>query len=174
MSFQKLLIANRGEIAIRIARAAASLGVPTVAVYSADDATSLHVRQADESVALPGSGARAYLDVQAIVAAASSTQCDALHPGYGFLRENPALARACAEQGITFVGPGIEALQTFGDKVLARQLAARCGVPLLAGSSGPVTLDEAKAFFASLGPGAGVMIKAVAGGGGRGMRAVHD
>jgi acetyl/propionyl-CoA carboxylase alpha subunit len=174
MRFRKLLIANRGEIAIRIARAAASLGVPTVAVYSADDATSLHVRQADESVALPGSGARAYLDVQAIVAAATATGCDALHPGYGFLSENPALARACAEQGITFVGPGIEALQTFGDKVLARQLAARCGVPLLAGSSGPVTLDEAKAFLASLGPGGAIMIKAVAGGGGRGMRAVHD
>jgi acetyl/propionyl-CoA carboxylase alpha subunit/acetyl-CoA carboxylase carboxyltransferase component len=173
MPFRKLLIANRGEIAIRIARAAAELGIPTVAVYSTDDAASLHVRQADEAVALPGSGARAYLAISEVIAAARQTGCDALHPGYGFLSENPALAQACAEAGITFVGPGVQALQTFGDKVLAKALAAQCGVPLIAGSDGPVDVAGARAFLDQLGPGGALMIKAVAGGGGRGMRAVH-
>jgi acetyl/propionyl-CoA carboxylase alpha subunit/acetyl-CoA carboxylase carboxyltransferase component len=173
MPFRKLLIANRGEIAIRIARAAAELGMPTVAIYATDDAASLHVRQADQAVALPGAGARAYLDVQAVIAAAVQTGCDALHPGYGFLSENPVLASACAAAGITFVGPGVQALETFGDKVRAKALAAQCGVPLIAGSDGPVDVAGARAFLDRLGPGGALMIKAVAGGGGRGMRAVH-
>ena len=172
--FDKLLIANRGEIAIRIARAAGELGLPTVAVHSKDDAASLHVRHADESVALDGVGARAYLDVEAIVAAAKATGCDALHPGYGFLSENPALARRCAAEGIRFIGPRVEALELFGDKVRAKQLARECEVPLIAGSGAAVSLEEARAFLASLGQGGAMMIKAVAGGGGRGMRAVRS
>jgi acetyl/propionyl-CoA carboxylase alpha subunit/acetyl-CoA carboxylase carboxyltransferase component len=174
MTLDKLLIANRGEIAIRIARAAGEAGIPTVAVYSKDDAASLHVRQADQSVALEGVGARAYLDVEAIVSAAIATGCNALHPGYGFLSENPLLARRCADAGIRFVGPHVGALELFGDKVAAKALAHRCGVPLIAGSEGPVTLAQAREFLASLGPGGAMMIKAVAGGGGRGMRAVRD
>ena len=174
MSFRKLLIANRGEIAIRVARAAADCGIAAVAIYPADDALSLHVRSADEAHAIPGRGARAYLDIEAVVAAAKTTGCDALHPGYGFLSENSALARRCAEEKITFVGPSPEALDLFGDKVVAKALAQRCKVPVIDGTSGPTTLADAKAFFASLGKGGAVMIKAMAGGGGRGMRVVED
>jgi acetyl/propionyl-CoA carboxylase alpha subunit/acetyl-CoA carboxylase carboxyltransferase component len=174
MSFCKLLIANRGEIAIRIARAAADSGIATVAIYSADDALSLHVPTAEEAHAIPGRGARAYLDIEAVIAAAKVAGCDALHPGYGFLSENSALARRCAEENITFVGPSPEALELFGDKVAAKALARRCNVPLIEGTSGPTTLADAKAFFASLGQGGAVMIKAMAGGGGRGMRIVED
>src|SRR5258708_34995728 len=116
MSFQKLLIANRGEIAIRIARAAADSGLKAVAIYPADDAASLHVRTADESHEIPGRGARAYLDIEAVVAAANATRCDALHPGYGFLSENTVLARRRAGEGITFVGPSAEAVGPVGGK----------------------------------------------------------
>jgi acetyl/propionyl-CoA carboxylase alpha subunit/acetyl-CoA carboxylase carboxyltransferase component len=171
MPFQKLLIANRGEIAIRIARAAAESGLRSVAVYPADDAASLHVRSADESREIPGHGARGYLDIEAIVAAARATGCDALHPGYGFLSENTALARRCAEEAITFIGPSPEGLELFGDKAKAKALAKACGVPVIEGTEGPTTLDEAKAFFATSGA---IMIKAIAGGGGRGMRMVDD
>lgn len=173
MSFRKLLIANRGEIAIRIARAAADAGLATVAIYPADDALSLHVRAADKACEIPGRGARAYLDIEGVISAAKSTGCDALHPGYGFLSENAVLARRCAEEGIIFVGPSPEALDLFGDKVAAKALAKRCSVPVIEGTVGPTTLDEAKAFFASLGKGGAVMVKAMAGGGGRGMRAVE-
>ncbi len=174
MSFRKLLIANRGEIAIRIARAAAEEGLTSVAIYPADDALSLHVRAADEVREIPGRGARAYLDIENVVAAAKAAGCDALHPGYGFLSENADLARRCAEEGIVFVGPNPSALRLFGDKVEAKALAKRCGVPVIEGTVGPTTLEEAKAFFASLGAGGAVMIKAMAGGGGRGMRIVED
>ena len=105
MSFQKLLIANRGEIAIRIARAAGDVGLATVAIYSADDAQSMHARAADAAHEIPGRGARAYLDIEAVIAAAKATECDAVHPGYGFLSENSTLARRCVEEGIVFVGP---------------------------------------------------------------------
>src|SRR4051812_46710455 len=172
MSFHKLLIANRGEIAIRISRAAGEAGLATVAIHPADDALSLHVRAADESFEIPGRGARAYLDIAAVIAAAKATNCDALHPGYGFLSENSLLARRCAEEGIVFVGPSPEALDLFGDKIEAKQLAKRCGVPVIEGTTGPTTLEQTKAFFVSLGAGGAVMIKAVAGGGGRGMRIV--
>src|SRR3954471_8248065 len=172
MPFNKLLIANRGEIAIRIARAAGETGLATVAIYPADDALSLHVRAADAAHEIPGRGARAYLDIEAVVAAARATGCDALHPGYGFLSENTLLARRCAEEGITFVGPSPEALDLFGDKARAKALAKDTGVPIIEGTSGPTSLDQAKAFFASLGAGSAVMIKAIAGGGGRGMRIV--
>src|SRR6478735_100415 len=174
MPFHKLLIANRGEIAIRIARAADETGLATVAIYPADDAQSLHVRAAAAAHEIPGRGARAYLDIEAVIAAAKATGCDAMHPGYGFLSESAALARRCAEAGITFVGPSPAALDLFGDKAKARALAKHCGVPIIEGTSGPTTLDEAKAFFASLGAGGAVMIKAIAGGGGRGMRIVDD
>jgi len=174
MPFRKLLIANRGEIAIRIARAAGEIGLATVAIHPLDDALSLHVRAADESYEIPGRGVRAYLDIEAVIAAAKATGCDALHPGYGFLSENALLARRCAEQGIIFVGPSPEALDLFGDKVEAKTLARRCGVPVIEGTNGPTTLDEAKAFLASLGADGAVMIKAAAGGGGRGMRIVED
>ena len=173
MSFRKLLIANRGEIAIRIARAAADAGLATVAIYPADDALSLHVRAADKACEIPGRGARAYLEIEGVISAAKSTGCDALHPGYGFLSENSVLARRCAEEGIIFVGPSPEALDLFGDKVAAKALAKSCSVPVIEGTVGPTTLDEAKAFFASLGKDGAVMVKAMAGGGGRGMRAVE-
>src|SRR4051794_5312256 len=170
--FRKLLIANRGEIAIRIARAASELGIATVAVYSADDATSLHVRKADEAVRLGRAGAAAYLDMERIVAVAKEAGCDAIHPGYGFLSENANLARRAAEANITFVGPSPDALQLFGDKIAARKLAVQIGVPVIEGTIGPTSLDEALAFFETLDGGA-MMIKAVSGGGGRGMRAVR-
>src|SRR4030088_2759958 len=174
MPFQKRLIANRGEIAIRIARAAGETGLATVAIHPADDALSLHVRAADESSEIPGQGARAYLDIDSVMAAAKATGCDALHPGYGFLSENALLARRCAVEGIVFVGPSPEALDLFGDKAKAIALARACGVPVIEGTDGPATLAQARAFFASLGPDAAVMIKAIAGGGGRGMRIVQD
>ena len=174
MPLHRLLIANRGEIAIRIARAAGESGLASVAVHPFDDALSLHVRAADECCEIPGRGARAYLDIEAVIAAAKATGCDALHPGYGFLSENALLARRCAEEGIVFVGPSPDALELFGDKVKAKTLAKRCGLPVIEGTSGPTTLDETKAFFASLGAGGAVMIKAVAGGGGRGMRIVEE
>jgi pyruvate carboxylase len=157
MPFKKLLIANRGEVAIRIARAAGETGLATVAIYPADDATSRHVRAADEAHEIPGRGARAYLDIEAVIGAAKTAKCDALHPGYGFLSENAALARRCAEEGITFVGPSPEALDLFGDKAKAKALAKSCGVPIISGTSGPTILEEAKAFFASLGSGGAVI-----------------
>jgi acetyl/propionyl-CoA carboxylase alpha subunit/acetyl-CoA carboxylase carboxyltransferase component len=169
-----LLIANRGEIAIRIARAAGDVGLATVAIYSADDAQSAHVRAADTAHEIPGRGARAYLDIEGVIAAAKATGSGALHPGYGFLSENSALARRCAEEGIIFVGPSAEALDLFGDKAQAKALAIQCGVPVIEGTGGPTSLEEAQAFFAAQGPGGAVMIKAIAGGGGRGMRIVDD
>jgi acetyl/propionyl-CoA carboxylase alpha subunit/acetyl-CoA carboxylase carboxyltransferase component len=169
---EKLLIANRGEIAVRIARTAAEMGLPTVAVFSEDDAASLHTRKTDEAVGLKGSGPAAYLDIAQVVAAARDAGCDAVHPGYGFLSENAAFARACAEAGLTFVGPSPQTLELFGDKARARALAIQCGAPVLEGTEGPTSLKEAQAFFKSLGKGAAVMVKAVAGGGGRGMRPV--
>lgn len=166
----RLLIANRGEIAIRIARAAAELDIPSVAVYAEDDAASLHLRKADRAVALKGRGAAAYLDMQQLLDAALASGCDAVHPGYGFLSENAAFARLCEGAGVRFIGPAADALDTFGDKARARELAERCGVPLAAGSNRATTLEEARAFLES-GP---IMLKALAGGGGRGMRPVRD
>src|ERR1700685_4598110 len=168
---RSLLIANRGEIAIRIARAAAELGLRTVCVFSKDDARSLHTRIADEARALAGAGAAAYLDLEQIVALAKVAGCEAVHPGYGFLSENAAFARRTVEEGMKFVGPRAEVLELFGDKVRARALAERIGVPLLPGTAGATSLSEARDFLASLGDGGAMMIKAVAGGGGRGMRA---
>jgi acetyl/propionyl-CoA carboxylase alpha subunit/acetyl-CoA carboxylase carboxyltransferase component len=167
---KKLLIANRGEIAVRIARTAAEMGLATVAIHSEDDAASLHIKTADEAVALAGAGPAAYLDIAQVVAAAKAAGCDSVHPGYGFLSENAAFAHACAAAGLTFVGPSSETLELFGDKARARALASACKVPVLPGVDGPTSLDAAKAFLASLGEAGAVMVKAVAGGGGRGMR----
>src|SRR5271163_268926 len=172
MTPNSLLIANRGEIAIRIMRAAAEMGIRTVAVFPDDDATSLHTRKADAAHRLSGAGAAAYLDGEQIIALAKEAGCDAIHPGYGFLSENAAFARRCTLAGITFVGPRAEMLELFGDKIQARALAERCGVPILRGTSAATSLDDAREFFSSLGDGASIMIKALAGGGGRGMRAV--
>ncbi len=173
MNLRSLLIANRGEIAIRIMRAAAELGIRTVAVFSEDDAPSLHTRKADDARPLRGKGVAAYLDIDTIIAVAKDTGCDAIHPGYGFLSENVRFACRCVEEGLTFVGPRVEILELFGDKVQARALAQRCGVPVQRGTSSPTSLEDARAFLASLGSGGTMMMKAVAGGGGRGMRAVY-
>ena len=174
MPVTRLLIANRGEIAIRIARSAAEMGIATVAIHSADDAQSLHVRAADTARALAGTGAAAYLDAAQIVAVAQETGCDAIHPGYGFISENAAFARLCAQAGIAFVGPQPEVLDLFGDKTQARRFAAQHGVDIVAGTNGATTLEQAQAFLADLGPGGAIMVKALAGGGGRGMRPVTD
>ena len=171
MTIKKLLIANRGEIAVRIARAAADLGITSVAVHSEDDAASLHVRFADEASALAGKGPAAYLDIAAVIAAAQDAGCDAVHPGYGFLAERGDFARACVEAGLIFVGPKPEHLDLFGDKAQARETAAAAGAPIIRGLDRAVSLEEARAFFDSLG-GGGMIIKAIAGGGGRGSRAV--
>ena len=171
---QRLLIANRGEIALRIARAAAELDIETVAIYADDDARSLHVRRADQAVALGARGTRAYLDMDRVVAIARETGCDAVHPGYGFLAENAAFARAVQTAGITFVGPSPELLTAFGDKTAARALAAAAGVAVLPGTGAATSLEEALQFFDSLPDGSGMMIKALAGGGGRGMRIVSS
>lgn len=169
-----LLVANRGEIAVRIMRAAADAGIRTVAVHPADDADSMHVAYADEAIVLPGRGAAAYLDVDAILTAARDSSCVALHPGYGFLSEDAAFAERCEAAGLVFVGPTPATLALFGDKVAARKLATEHGVPVAAASEGAVDLVQARAFFLSLGEGAAVLVKAVSGGGGRGMREVRS
>jgi acetyl/propionyl-CoA carboxylase alpha subunit len=169
----KLLIANRGEVALRIARAAADMGLPCVAVTAADEPHAPHTRAASEAVVLDAPGPAAWLDIAGLVAIARATGCDAVHPGYGFLSERADFASACEAAGLAFVGPGVEQLLLFGDKARARALAAKCGVPLLPGSAQAVSLEEARAFFEEQ-RGAGVMIKAIGGGGGRGLRAVLD
>ena len=174
MSISSILIANRGEISIRIARAAADLGIKSIAVYSPEDSRSLHVLAADEALALKGKGASAYLDTEQIIDLAKSSGCDAIHPGYGFLSENPAFAHRCRDEGLIFIGPSPEILELFGNKTEARALAQRCNVPLLPGTLGATTLQQARDFFKSLGKGAAIMIKAISGGGGRGIRAVYN
>ncbi|MCV7098865.1 carboxyl transferase domain-containing protein [Mycobacterium palustre] len=165
-----LLIANRGEIALRIVRTATELGHPTVAVYAEDDADSPHVHAADEAIGLPGAGPQAYLDQAAILAAAKTSGAELIHPGYGFLSENPGFARACTAAGHTFVGPDAEVLALVGDKTSARAAAVAAGVPVLPATDGPTSAADVQAFFAD--HDGAVMIKALAGGGGRGMRKV--
>lgn len=169
--FKSLLIANRGEIAIRIARACADLEIRSVAVFAEDDDASLHTRKADLAVPLKGRGVPAYLDMDQLIAIAAAQGCDAIHPGYGFLAENAEFARRCQAAGISFIGPAPEVLELFGNKAAARALAERCGVPLVAGINQAVSLEQAQAFCAEHGA---VMLKALAGGGGRGMRAVFE
>jgi acetyl/propionyl-CoA carboxylase alpha subunit/acetyl-CoA carboxylase carboxyltransferase component len=171
--FQKILIANRGEVALRLVRAVRDLGAASVAIYAQDDAHQPHVQLADEPIALNAIGPAAYLDIARLIAISRESNCDAVHPGYGFLSERADFAEACAKAGLAFIGPTVEQLRLFGDKARARALADECGVPLMPGSDGPVTLAQAQAFLAAQ-DGAGVMIKAIGGGGGRGMRAVLD
>jgi acetyl/propionyl-CoA carboxylase alpha subunit/acetyl-CoA carboxylase carboxyltransferase component len=166
---KRLLVANRGEVAVRIMATASVLGIETVAVYPADDAACGHVGRADAAVELPGAGATAYLDVDAIIAAAAGTGCDMLHPGYGFLSERPELAARCAAAGLRFAGPEPEALALFGDKAAARARARELGVPVLGGTGPDPSPEQVLALLREHGA---VMIKAVAGGGGRGLRPV--
>lgn len=171
---EKVLIANRGEIALRIMRTCRRLGVATVAVYSDADRDALHTRAADEAVRIgPARAAASYLDIAAVVAAARSTGADAIHPGYGFLSENPALPEACAEAGITFIGPSAEAMRLIGDKSAARLLALEHGVPVLPGCDA-VAPDDGALIDAAASVGFPLMVKAAAGGGGRGMRLVSS
>jgi acetyl/propionyl-CoA carboxylase alpha subunit len=165
-----LLVANRGEIALRIIRTATELELGTVAVYAEDDADSPHVSAADEAIGLPGTGPAAYLDHAAILAAAKKSGAELIHPGYGFLSEQAAFARACATAGYTFVGPDAAALELFGNKSSARRSAVAAGVPVLAATEGPSSIEDIRAFLADHDD--GIVIKALAGGGGRGMRIV--
>ncbi len=170
--FRKILIANRGEIAVRIARACREMGIASVAVFSDADRPSLHVRLADEAYWIgPAPSRDSYLRIDKLMEVARRAGCDALHPGYGFLAENPELARACAENKIMFIGPSPEAMERLGSKTAARQLAAKAGVPMVAGTKDAVeTLAEAEKIAGGLGyP---VLLKAVSGGGGKGMRRV--
>src|SRR5882724_13717201 len=175
MPIRKLMAANRSEIAIRIFRAANELGLRTVAVYSKEDRLALHRFKADEAYPIgEGKGpVEAYLDIAGIIALAKGKGVDAIHPGDGFLSENPALARACAKAGITFVGPTPELLELLGDKTAARGLAISAAVPVLPGTEKPIkSFAEAKKIAAAIGyP---VMVKAAMGGGGRGMRVVRS
>lgn len=172
--FNRLLVANRGEIASRIMATAADMALPTVAVYSEDDVACGHVVRADKAIGLIGRGAAAYLDMRQIIDIALREHCDAIHPGYGFLSENAEFVELCDQAGIGFVGPSAENLRRFGDKSSARTLATTHGVPVSRGTSAGVSVQEAMDFFRSLGPGASAMVKATAGGGGRGIRLVQD
>jgi acetyl-CoA carboxylase biotin carboxylase subunit len=171
--FKKILIANRGEIAVRIARACRDMGVPSVAVYSEADRGSLHVSLAEEAYPIgPAASRDSYLRIDKLMEVARRAKCDALHPGYGFLAENPALARACVANNIVFIGPSPEAMERLGSKTAARQLAARVGVPMVPGVAEPIESVEDAARIAK-GIGYPVLLKAVAGGGGKGMRVVY-
>ena len=170
-----VLVANRGEIAIRVFRACNELGIRTVAIYSKEDTLSLHRNKADEAY-MVGEGKSptdAYLDIEDILRVAKEHDVDAIHPGYGFLSENSNLARRCAEEGLIFIGPRLEHLVMFGDKINARKQAELAGIPMIPGSKGTVnSLDEVLAFGEKCGyP---IIIKAVNGGGGRGMRIVNS
>ena len=171
---QKILVANRGEVALRVVRACKEMGITSVAVYSEADRDSLHARMADESVCIgPASSALSYLNMANIVSAALVTGAQAVHPGYGFLAENAAFARACTDSGLVFVGPSAEAIERMGDKAAARRTMMEAGVPCIPGSDGAVeTVAEALSFAREAGfP---VLIKAAAGGGGKGMRVARD
>jgi acetyl-CoA carboxylase biotin carboxylase subunit len=172
--FKKILIANRGEIAVRIIRACKELGIKTVAVFSDIERDALHVRFADEAVCIgPANSRYSYLNIPAILSAAEVTDAEAIHPGYGFLSENPQFAEACATSGITFIGPTSENIRIGGDKAKARQVLKRKGIPVVPGSDGPVVSEDVAAKIAQK-IGFPVIIKASAGGGGRGMRIVNN
>ncbi len=170
----RILIANRGEIAIRVARAVRELGYEPVMVAPLDDQSSRHVSYGDTAVRLPGAGPASYLDIAALINAAREARASAIHPGYGFLSESTAFAQACEEEGLTFIGPSSGALSLLGDKSRCRVLAQDHDIPVAHGLEGPVTLDQAKAFIAQISPGSAVMVKALAGGGGRGTAPVRS
>ena len=172
--FHKVLIANRGEIALRIIRACKELGIQTVAVHSDVDSESLHVKLADESICIgPARSAESYLNIKAIISAAEITDADAIHPGYGFLAENADFAEICDQCGVTFIGPTPQNMRLMGDKIIARGTVIDVGVPILPGTKGGIqSADEAQKVAADIGyP---IIIKAAAGGGGRGMKVVHS
>ena len=172
--FNKILIANRGEIAIRIMRACRELGIKTVAVYSTADKSALHAQIADEAVCIgPAATKDSYLNTKAIIAACEITHAEAIHPGFGFLSENAEFARLCRTCGITFIGPPPEVMDAMGDKANAKKTMISAGVPVVPGSDGVVgTLEDARAVCREIGyP---VMVKASAGGGGRGIRLVNS
>jgi len=172
--FKKVLIANRGEIALRVIRVCKQFGIKTVAVYSTADRDSLHVRFADEAVCIgPAPGKESYLKIPRIIAAAEITNADAIHPGYGFLAENSSFAEICTTSGMKFIGPSAEMIAKMGDKVLAKETMKKAGVPVVPGSDGVVkTIEDATGVAAGIG--LPVILKAVAGGGGRGMRIVRE
>ena len=170
--FSRVLVANRGEIAVRVIRALHELGIEAVAVYSTADRDALHVALADQAVCIgPPAASESYLRIPSVIAAAETTGCEAVHPGYGFLSENPAFARACAESDLVFVGPTPEVMERLGDKAAAKDELRAAGVPLVPGTDGPASLAEIRVAASELGfP---VLLKATAGGGGRGMRRVE-
>ena len=170
---RRVLVANRGEIAVRVIRAAHELGMEAVAVYSTADEEALHVRLADRAVRIgPAPAARSYLSIPSVVAAAKTTECDCVHPGYGFLAENPAFVEACEQNDLVFVGPGADVMQRMGDKVQAKAELKAAAVPVVPGTEGSTTMAEAVSLAGELGyP---VLLKATAGGGGKGMRLVDD
>jgi acetyl-CoA carboxylase biotin carboxylase subunit len=170
--FSRVLVANRGEIAVRVIRALHELGIEAVAVYSTADRDALHVGLADQAVCIgPPAASESYLRIPSVIAAAETTACEAIHPGYGFLSENPAFARACAESDLVFVGPTPEVMERLGDKAAAKDEMRAAGVPLVPGTDGPASLAEVSVAAGELGfP---VLLKATAGGGGRGMRRVE-
>ena len=171
--FNRVLIANRGEIAVRVIRALHELGIEAVAVYSTVDEGALHTRLADRAVCIgPAPPNESYLRIPSVIAAATTTRCEAIHPGYGFLSENPAFAEACLDNDLVFVGPSAKTMARMGDKAAAKQEMVAAGVPVVPGTEGATTLDEARSTADETGyP---VLLKAVAGGGGKGMRTVRD
>lgn len=171
---KKVLIANRGEIAIRVMRTCREMGITTVAVYSEADRTSLHVRYAHEAYFIgPAPSSESYLNIDRIIEAAKKSGSDAIHPGYGFLSENPAFAKRCSEEGIIFIGPSAEVMLVMGDKIKAREAMKKAGIPVVPGTEGSIS-DEKEALEVIRQIGLPVMIKAAAGGGGKGMRLVHN
>ncbi|MGH7714376.1 MAG: biotin carboxylase N-terminal domain-containing protein, partial [Vulcanimicrobiaceae bacterium] len=171
---RRVLIANRGEIAVRVIRACRDLGIETVAVYSEADKDAMHVEQADRAVCIgPPPARRSYLDMPSVVAAALGTHADAIHPGYGFLAENAEFAALCAAQGVTFIGPTPDAIRSVGDKIIARETVAKAGVPVVGGTQDAIS-DPAHAAEIARSIGLPVLLKARGGGGGRGMRVVQN
>ncbi len=172
--FERVLVANRGEIAIRVFRALRELGVASVAIHSDADADALHVTHADDARSIgPGNALETYLDIDKVLAAAKDSGADAIHPGYGFLAENAAFARACAAAGITFIGPSAEAIDAMGSKTRARELMAAAGVPIVPGTTEPVeSVEQARAIIDAT-IGYPVAVKASGGGGGKGLRVAH-
>ena len=172
--YKKILIANRGEIALRIIRACHELGIGSVAVYSTADEYSLHVKFADEAVCIgPPQSSESYLNIPRIIAAGEITNADAIHPGYGFLAENPEFSKICKENGFAFIGPNSEIINSMGDKAQAKKTMSNAGVPVIPGNEG-ILKNASEAIDLAKTMGYPVMLKASAGGGGRGMRLVHE
>ena len=167
---KKVLIANRGEIAIRIARTCSDLGIKTVGIYSEDDSNSLHLSKVDEAYPIEGKGAQAYLNIKQIISIAKESKADFIHPGYGFLSENSTFASSAKRAKIKFIGPSEKTLKIFGDKTTAKELASSLHIPTISGTHQKTSLKQAQNFMKSLNKNSSILIKAISGGGGRGMR----